>query len=107
MNPIQFECPHCREVIAGDASLYGQRVKCNKCQATILVPQAPVGAEPQTARLIGEPAAAAPPGPGEAIPETDVFRLSPVARAFPAQILLAIAGIALAVGLALRAPHFS
>ena len=60
MNPIKFECPHCHEIIAGDESLYGQRVKCRKCQATILVPPAPASTEPQTARLIPEPAAAAP-----------------------------------------------
>ena len=27
MNPIKFECPHCHEIIAGDESLYGQRVQ--------------------------------------------------------------------------------
>jgi hypothetical protein len=48
MNPIKFECPHCHEIISGDESLYGQRVKCRKCQADILVPQAPSGTQPQT-----------------------------------------------------------
>ena len=66
MNPIKFECPHCHEIITGDESLYGQQVKCRKCQATILVPQAPASAEPQTARLIQEPAPGAPNVPVKA-----------------------------------------
>jgi membrane protein YdbS with pleckstrin-like domain len=107
MNPITFECPHCQEIIAGDESLYGQRVKCRKCQAEILVPPAPASTEPQTARLMQEPAAAAPPVREEAKPETDIFKLSPVARAFPGQILLGVIFIGLAVGLAIRAQDFS
>jgi len=107
MNPIKFECPHCREIIAGDESLYGQRVTCPKCQAAILVPQAPAGPEAQTARLIQEPAAAAPRVADEAKRETDIFKLSPVARAFPGQILLGVIFIGLAIGLAVRAQDFS
>ena len=107
MNPINFECPHCHEIIAGDESLYGQRVKCRKCQAEILVPQAPARPEPQTARLIQGPVAAASNVLGEAQPETDIFKLSPVARAFSAQILLGVISIGLGVGLAIRAPDFS
>jgi membrane protein YdbS with pleckstrin-like domain len=107
MNPIQFECPHCHEIIAGDESFYGQRVKCPKCQATILVPQAPVSPEPQTARLIQEPAASAPMAPEAANKETDIFKLSPVARAFPGQILLGVVFLGLAIGLAIRAQDFS
>jgi membrane protein YdbS with pleckstrin-like domain len=107
MNPIKFECPHCHEIIAGDESLYGQRVNCPKCQAAILVPQAPASAEPQTARLIQEPAAAAPMVPDAARQEADIFKLSPVARAFPGQILLGVILIGLAIGLAIRAQDFS
>ena len=107
MNPIKFECPHCHEIIAGDESLYGQRVKCRKCQATILVPPTPVSTEPQTARLIHEPAVAAPLVLDEVNQETDIFKLSPVARAFPGQILLGVILIGLAVGLAIRAQDFS
>jgi len=107
MNPIKFECPHCHEIIAGDESLYGQRVKCGKCQAEILVPQAPARPEPQTARLIQEPAASTPVVPDKADQETDVFKLSPVARAFPGQILLGVVFIALAIGLVIRAQDFS
>ncbi len=107
MNPIKFECPHCHEIIAGDASLYGQRVNCRKCQAEILVPQPPASTEPQTARLIQEPAAAAPLGLDAANQETDIFKLSPVARAFPGQILLGLIFIGLAMGLAIRAQDFS
>jgi membrane protein YdbS with pleckstrin-like domain len=107
MNPIKFECPHCHEIIVGDESMYGQRVKCRKCQAEILVPQAPVSPEPQAARLIHEPATTAPLVPDEAGQETDIFKLSPTARAFPGQILLGVVSIGLAVGLALRAPDFS
>jgi len=107
MNPIKFECPECHEIIAGDESSYGQRVKCPKCQATILVPPAPVRTGPQTARLIQEPVAAAPLGPDQARQETEIFKLSPVARAFPGQILLGLIFIALAIGLAIRAQDFS
>ncbi len=109
MNPIRFECPHCHEIIAGDESLYGQRVECRKCQATFLVPQAPVRTGPQTARLIQEPAAAAPLVPDEAKQEADIFTLSPVARAFPGQILLGVIfiGLGLGIGLAIRAQDSS
>jgi membrane protein YdbS with pleckstrin-like domain len=107
MNPIRFECPYCHEIIAGDESLYGQRVKCGRCEATFLVPPTPSGAEPQTARLIPEPAANTPIVPGGASQETDIFTLSPVARAFPGQIFLGMVFIGLAVGLAMRAQDFS
>ena len=107
MNPIKFECPHCHEIISGDESLYGQRVKCRKCQAEILVPQAPASMEPRTARLIQEPAVGAPIVPVQADQETDIFKLSPVARAFPGHILLGVIFIGLGVGLALRAQDLS
>jgi membrane protein YdbS with pleckstrin-like domain len=106
MNPIKFECPHCHEIIVGDESLYGQRVKCRKCQAEILVPQAPASAEPQTARLIQESAAGAPIVPVQADQETDIFKLSPVARAFPGHILLGVIFIGLGIGLVVRALDF-
>jgi len=107
MNPIRFECPHCHEIIEGDESLYGQQVNCGKCQAAILVPQAPVRPNIQTARLIQEPVAAAAVVMGDAQPETDIFKLSPVARAFSGQILLGLIFMGLGVGLAIRAPDFS
>jgi len=107
MKPIRFECPHCHKIIAGDESLYGQRVKCPKCQATILVPPTPVSTEPQTARLIQEAAASAPVVPNAANQETDIFKLSPVARAFPGQILLGVIFMGLGMGLAIRAQDFS
>jgi hypothetical protein len=107
MNPIKFECPHCHEIIAGDESWYGQRVKCRKCQATILVPPAPVSTAPQTARLIPEPVAAAPIVANEASQETGIFKLSPAARALPGQILLEVIFIGLGIGLAIRAQDFS
>ncbi len=106
MNPIKFECPHCHEIIAGDASMYGQRVKCQKCQATILVPPMPASAEPQTARLIQEPGAVARIDPAAANQETDIFQLSPAARAFSGQLLLGVIFIGLAIGLAVRAQDF-
>ena len=106
MSPIKFECPHCHAIIAGDASLYGQRVKCEKCQATILVPPAPGNTEPQTARLIQEPAAGVPIIPDAAGQETDIFKLAPVARAFLGQILLGVICIGLASGLVARAQDF-
>jgi hypothetical protein len=107
MNPIRFECPHCHEIIAGDESLYGQSVKCRKCEATILVPQPSLSAGPQTARLILEGAGTARPTPDAVNQETDIFKLSPVARAFPGQILLGVIFIGLAIGLAIRAQDFS
>jgi len=106
MNPITFECPHCHAIIAGDASAYGQRIKCENCQAEILVPPAPA-ATLQTARLVGEPAAAGFPVLAKPAQETEVFRLSPVARAFPGQILLGLLFLALAVGLAIQAPAYT
>jgi len=93
--------------MTGDESSYGQRVTCRKCQATILIPAAPISTEPQTARLIPEPAAAAPLVPEEVKQETDIFNLSPVARAFPGQILLGLIFIGMSIGLALRAHNFS
>jgi len=103
MNPIQFECPHCQEIIAGDESQYGQRVKCPKCQATIIVPSAPVSPEPQTARLLPNPAVPAATANGEA----DVFTLFPTARAFAGQLLLGVIIIGLALFLATRTADFS
>lgn len=108
MNPITFECPHCQELNVGDDSMYGQRVECQKCRVTMLVPPAPVvGMPPQTARLIPEPTDAVAPGLAEAVPETEIFRLSPVARAYPGQILLGLILIGVAVGLTVRAQDFS
>jgi membrane protein YdbS with pleckstrin-like domain/DNA-directed RNA polymerase subunit RPC12/RpoP len=106
MNPIKFECPHCHEIIAGDESLYGQQVTCQKCRATILVPPRPASTAPQTARLIQEPAAAARIAPDSADQETDIFILSPAARAFPGHILLGVVCIGLGIGLAVRAHDF-
>ena len=74
---------------------------------TILAPPTPVGVEPKTARLVQESVAIAPAVPAVTSMETDVFKLSPVARAYPGQILLAVIFMALAAGLALRAHEFS
>jgi membrane protein YdbS with pleckstrin-like domain len=107
MNTIQFECPYCHAINSGDKSLYGQRVQCQKCQATILVPPAPAATEPPTARLIRDPAGRAAPAPDAGVQETDLFQLSPVVRASPGQILLGLMAIGLAIGLAIRARDFS
>ena len=107
MNPIKFECPHCHENIAGDESLYGQSLKCPKCQATILVPTAPANPASQTARLIPEPAVSAAITPVTANPETEIFKLAPVARAFPGLILLGLLFMALAIGIAIRGQALS
>ena len=106
-NPISFECPHCQEIIAGDESLYGQQVKCRKCQADFLIPQAPASTEPQIARLIPDPVASVPFVADQSDQETDIFKLSPVARAFPGQILLVVIFIGLGIFLAIRAQDFS
>jgi membrane protein YdbS with pleckstrin-like domain len=55
-------------------------------------------------RLIQHPAAGAPEGPEKAAEEIDIFNLSPVARAFPGLILVGILLLAVAIGLAIRAP---
>ena len=107
MNAIQFECPHCHAIIAGDESLYGQRVNCQKCQAEMLVPQAPAKSGLQTARLVQEPVAAGAVTSDAVSQETEIFNLSPVARAFAGQILLGVVLIGLAGGFALRAPVWS
>jgi membrane protein YdbS with pleckstrin-like domain len=57
--------------------------------------------------LIQEPSAGAPIVPVQVDQETDIFKLSPVARAFPGQILLALILIGLGIGLAIRAQDFS
>jgi membrane protein YdbS with pleckstrin-like domain len=107
MNPIAFECPHCHERNAGDDSMHGKEVICQKCQTTILVPPAPVSTPPQTARLILEPTAATSKGLEGAAAETDILTLFPVARAFPGQILLGLLLMGAAAGLALRAEGMS
>jgi membrane protein YdbS with pleckstrin-like domain len=107
MNPITFECPHCHELNGGDESMHGQQVQCRKCQATILIPPAPVRTKPQTARLVPDPAAAASPGPGGADPESDIFVTHPVARAYFGQILFGMILIAVAAGLVIRAHDFT
>ena len=106
MPPIQFECPHCHEIIAGDESQYGRRVTCGKCQATILVPAAPVGAEPKTARLIPGPSVRSPAELAASGEETEIFALTPVARAFSGQILLGLIFLGLALALQLYAQEY-
>lgn len=106
MNPIQFECPHCHSIIAGDEAMYGLRVKCAKCQAQILVPERPVENELKTARLISNAAGRTAPALGVPEPETDIFQLSPVARSFSGLILLAILLLGLAGALALHAQQY-
>jgi len=107
MNPINFECPHCQALLVGDTSMYGQSVKCWKCQATILVPPAPVAGSPQMARLIPAPSASAPTSPNAPSLEADVFTLSPAARASTGAILIAAFLVALAIGVAVRGHEFS
>jgi membrane protein YdbS with pleckstrin-like domain/DNA-directed RNA polymerase subunit RPC12/RpoP len=107
MNAIQFECPRCHAINTSDESSYGQRVQCQKCQATILVPPAPASTQPPTARLIRDPAGRAALTPDAGVQETDLFQLSPVVRASPGQILLGLMAIGLAIGLAIRARDFS
>ena len=101
MNPIQFECPYCHAIIAGDESQYGRQVKCGKCQCTLLVPPAPVGTGPQMAQLIPRADGRAPVAPDMPNVETDIFNLAPAARAFSGRILLGVICFGLGIGLAL------
>jgi membrane protein YdbS with pleckstrin-like domain len=107
MSSIRFECPHCHEINAGDESMYGQQVNCGKCQTAIRVPQVAVRTEIQTARLIQEPVVVAPVVKDAAQQETEIFKLSPAARAFLGLILLGVIFIGLGVGLAIRAQDLS
>src|ERR1019366_455495 len=107
MKTIKFECPQCHEIIVGDESSYDQQVQCPKCQAAMLVPQKPVNAVPQTARLIEESGVAVPGALDESVQETGIFRLFPVARAFLGQIMLGAIGIGLGVFLTIRARDYS
>lgn len=107
MNTIKYECPRCHEIIASDESRLGQQVNCPKCQAAMLIPQTPADAPLPTARLVQESAAAAPGVMDESGQETDVFDLSPVARAFAGQIVLAAMFIGLGLFFAIGAPGFA
>jgi membrane protein YdbS with pleckstrin-like domain/DNA-directed RNA polymerase subunit RPC12/RpoP len=103
MNTIKYECPHCHEIITGDDSSYGREITCPKCQAAMLVPETPVSAGPQTARLIKESRGAVSAAIEESSQETDLFKLSPVARAFPVQIVLSAILMASAILIELHA----
>jgi membrane protein YdbS with pleckstrin-like domain len=107
MKTIKFECPQCHEIIAGDESSYDQQVQCPKCQAAMLVPQTPVSAAPQTARLIDESVVGIPGVLDESVQETDIFRLFPVARAFSGQIMLGAIVMGLGAFIAMRAHDYS
>lgn len=107
MKPITFECPHCHEVIPADESPYGQPVRHRNCQPTTRISPTAASPEEQGPRPIQEPAAADAPAVDRANRETDVFRLSPVARAFSGQILLGLVFVASAVGVAIRGRDLS
>ena len=103
-----MECPHCHDSIPGDASVYGPPVACPKCHATLVAPPAPiVSPEPQAARAMQHAEAGTPVGPGTDSEETNIFQLSPVARAYPGLILVGLVFLALAIGLAIRATALS
>ncbi|MBK8476935.1 MAG: PH domain-containing protein [Opitutaceae bacterium] len=104
MNSFQFECPYCQAINDGDEAMKGRRVLCPKCQATMLVPAAPVGPEPRTARLIQKAEVGALVVPGPDSSEAEIFRLTPVARAYPGQILLGVVLLGLGIALAVYAP---
>jgi len=107
MNPIKYECPHCHDILSGDDSTSGRQVKCPKCQAVMVVPQTTAGGEPQTARLIGKSGGGVPDALDGSVQESEIFKLSPVARAFPGQILLSVILMGLGVFIALHARDYS
>jgi hypothetical protein len=83
--------------------LLGRRFTGAQCQATILVPSAPASPEPQTARLLPTSGSANPRAADASGEVPEIFKLSPVARAFPGQILLEVVLLGIAVALALQA----
>jgi len=107
MITVKYECPNCHEIIGGDDSSYGRQVQCPKCQVMMLVPQTPVSAETQKARLIMESQGAVSAALVASSQETNIFNLSPVARAFPGQIILSAILIGLGLFIELRARDYS
>jgi membrane protein YdbS with pleckstrin-like domain/DNA-directed RNA polymerase subunit RPC12/RpoP len=107
MNSISCECPQCHQTLVVEESLRGRRVTCQHCQSAIIVPPAPGTAGSPVNRPSAEPASLATPAPAAAEPETDVFSITPVARAFAGRMLIGVILIVLGAGLALRAREFS
>jgi membrane protein YdbS with pleckstrin-like domain len=100
MNMIKFECPHCRKIIEGDESLYGQISLCPQCQGELQVPQRPVDQGPKLARLITGPGSTPSARDPDAEEEKTIFEMSPSSRAFLGQmgagIVLGLGGLAIA-----------
>lgn len=101
MNTIKFECPHCRKVIEGDESLYGQTSRCPECQGELQVPQRPADQGPKLARLITEAGPAGAANNPDIEEETTIFEMSPTVRAYLGPMVLGlvigVAGIGLGV----------
>ncbi len=47
MPDIQFECPHCQHILIVDDQAAGLSLPCPRCEATVRVPEIPVGRLPK------------------------------------------------------------
>lgn len=107
MTAIQFECPHCHQIIDGDDRSYGQEVGCPKCQTIILVPRRSGGSEVEAGRLIEPPGSVRPNRLDPVVSEVEVFNLKPAVRSYLGQLTLGMVAIVLGVAVAMRAREFA
>ena len=75
-------------------------------RVSLAAAQAPASTAPDRPLSMVEPVATAPSAATEPEPETEIFSVSPVARAFPGQLLTGWLLIGLAAALAMRIPDF-
>jgi hypothetical protein len=84
MQTIQFQCGHCRNVMAVNTDYLGKQVRCPHCQQVVLAPnQAPApAAVPNPAPALAPPPP--PPGPAPApAPPPGPALTTPAPRGFP------------------------
>lgn len=63
MQPVQFKCGHCGQLMAVNSEHLGQQVRCPHCQQIVLAPVP----EPAPPTMTASTAEAPPPGPIESI----------------------------------------